>query len=52
MNYEQRLSAVALAKAETTNYFLQNKPNFPNAQMNITSVISMNYEPRTTNNEL
>jgi len=27
MNYEQRLSAVALAKAETTNYFLQNKPN-------------------------
>jgi len=29
--------------------FLQNKPNFPNAQMNITSVISMNYEQRTTN---
>ena len=27
MNYELRLSAVALAKAETTNYFLQNKPN-------------------------
>ena len=49
MNYEQRLSAVALAKAETTNYFMQNKPNFPNAQMNITSVISMNYEQRTTN---
>jgi len=56
MNYELRLSAVALAKAETTNYeqrttnyFIQNKPNFPNAQMNITSVISMNYEQRTTN---
>ena len=61
MNYELRLSAVALAKAETmnyeqrtmnyeqrtTNYFLQNKPDFPNAQMNITSVISMNYELRT-----
>jgi len=28
---------------------MQNKPNFPNAQMNITSVISTNYELRTTN---
>jgi len=28
---------------------LQNKPNFPNNQINITSVNTMNYEQRTTN---
>ena len=30
--------------------FLQNKPNFRNAQMNISSVKTMNYEQITTNN--
>ena len=29
--------------------FMQNKPNFPNAQMNITSVKTMNYEQITMN---
>jgi len=43
MNYEQRTTNNEL---RTTNYFLQNKPNFPNAQMNITSVNTMNYELR------
>jgi len=28
----------------TTNYFSQNKPNLPEAQMNITAVIIKNYE--------
>ena len=28
---------------------MQNKPNLPNTQMNITSVNTMNYEQRTTN---
>jgi len=34
--------------------FLQNKANFPDAQMNITSATTVNYinEPRTTNYEL
>ena len=32
------------------NSFMQNKPNFPDAQMNITSVKTMNYEQITMNN--
>jgi len=31
--------------------FMQNKPNFRNAQMNVTSVVTMNYERITMNNE-
>jgi len=30
---------------------MQNKPNFPNAQMNVNAVKTMNYEQLTMNNE-
>ena len=36
---------------QTMNSFMQNKPNFPDAQMNISYVKIKSYEQRTMNNE-
>jgi hypothetical protein len=35
----------------TSDEDMQNKPNFPDAQMNVSAVITMNYEQLTMNNE-
>ena len=44
---QYRLSAIASAKAGVSraqkNLFMQNKPNLPNAQMNVSSVLTKDY---------
>ena len=48
----QRLNLVRklnTGSEKPANLFMQNKPNLPNTQMNVSPVNTTNYEPRTTN---
>jgi hypothetical protein len=53
-NYHGASSTIStlVERSLQINPFLTNKPNFPDTQMNVSNVITKNYEQLTMNNEL
>jgi len=49
--HEIRKSSTIVECIRQISFFMQNEPNFPDTQMNVTSYNTRNYEQRTMNYE-